>query len=376
MASMTRATILSASALSLFTLFMGACAPEASEEGAGSDDTVGVASEDLRSDSTTRVHMMPMMTEERIAAAEAKAPDQSILAKLTYFGGPVLQNVKVVLINWNSSVPNQSTLASFYQGVTQSAYFDWLSEYNTTSPAQTIGRGSLIKTVVDTGAPTGTSITDAQIQNEIKRLISAGTVAAPDANTLFMIHFPAGVSISAPDGSKSCVVFCAYHGTFVLNNKNVYYGVMPDLSGGCASGCGGNTKINNTTSVASHELIEAVTDAAVGIATVFGPPLAWYDQTNGEIGDICNAQQGTISTPTGTFTVQKEFSNKFNSCIVTPPSGGGTACAHSICTTGAALSSTCDACATKVCAADSFCCSSSWDSVCVGEVGSVCGQTC
>ena len=27
------------------------------------------------------------------------------------------------------------------------------------------------------------------------------------------------------------------------------------------------------------ELIEAVTDGAVGLATVIGPPLAWYDQT-------------------------------------------------------------------------------------------------
>ena len=41
-------------------------------------------------------------------------------------------------------------------------------------------------------------------------------------------------------------------------------------------------------------MIETVTDAEVGMASAFGPPLAWYDTTNGEIGDICNAQQGTI----------------------------------------------------------------------------------
>jgi len=55
---------------------------------------------------------------------------------------------------------------------------------------------------------------------------------------------------------------------------------------------------------------------------------------------------------------------------------GGGGCAHSICTTGAKLTSGCDPCATQICAADSFCCSSSWDSVCVGEVSSVCHQTC
>jgi hypothetical protein len=54
--------------------------------------------------------------------------------------------------------------------------------------------------------------------------------------------------------------------------------------------------------------------------------------------------------------------------------GGG--CAHAICSTGAKLTASCDPCATKICASDSFCCSNSWDSICVGEVKSICGQTC
>jgi hypothetical protein len=40
------------------------------------------------------------------------------------------------------------------------------------------------------------------------------------------------------------------------------------------------------------------------------------------------------------------------------------------------LTSTCDPCVTKICAADSYCCKTKWDSVCVGEVGSICGKTC
>jgi hypothetical protein len=51
-------------------------------------------------------------------------------------------------------------------------------------------------------------------------------------------------------------------------------------------------------------------------------------------------------------------------------------CSHPICSTGGALTSSCDTCAAKVCAADSFCCSNSWDSICVGEVQSVCAQSC
>jgi C1A family cysteine protease len=56
--------------------------------------------------------------------------------------------------------------------------------------------------------------------------------------------------------------------------------------------------------------------------------------------------------------------------------GGGSGCTHPFCSTGAKLASGCDSCATKICAADSYCCSTQWDSFCVGEVSSVCGQTC
>jgi hypothetical protein len=31
---------------------------------------------------------------------------------------------------------------------------------------------------------------------------------------------------------------------------------------------------------------------------------------------------------------------------------------------------------TKICAQDSYCCAGRWDSICVGEAGSICGETC
>ncbi|MGH9885919.1 MAG: S8 family serine peptidase, partial [bacterium] len=55
---------------------------------------------------------------------------------------------------------------------------------------------------------------------------------------------------------------------------------------------------------------------------------------------------------------------------------GGGSCAHPICSTGGRLTSSCDPCAAQICAQDSFCCNTSWDNVCVGEVQSVCHQTC
>jgi hypothetical protein len=384
-------------------------------------------------------HIMPVHHPDR-AAKPAATPNA--LANLQYYGGPVISKVKVYTVFWNNQVQFQSQLNAFYTAVTNSAYFDWLTEYNT--PTQTIGRGSFLGSLVDPSPPAATSITNVDIQNELSKLIDGGKIPKPDADTLYMVHFPPGLSIDL-DGSGSCVVFCAYHNTYVHNGINVYYGVMPDQGGGCAGGCGGDPSMfNNLTSVSSHELVEATTDAAVGLATTVGPPLAWYDTTNGEIGDICNAEQGSIAG----YVVQKQWSNKAGACIVTGgttctpqctgkacgpdgcsgscgtcPSGqtcsadgqcqqgctpsctgkqcgsdgcGGTCgscpsgqtcsadgqcqgtvtCAHDDCTTGGALANGCNACVSSICAVDPYCCTTGWDSICVGEVGSVCGQTC
>lgn len=51
-------------------------------------------------------------------------------------------------------------------------------------------------------------------------------------------------------------------------------------------------------------------------------------------------------------------------------------CAHLVCDTGVALTVGCHPCVDSICAADPFCCSNSWDGLCVGAVGTVCGLTC
>jgi hypothetical protein len=255
---------------------------------------------------TTVIHMLPMG--DPAAAPQAAPPG----AHLTNFGGPTLVNVHVAPLFWNSGVQFQTNLNPFYNDVPNSPIFTLLSQYG-------IGHGDGQAGFVDTRATR--SVSDATVQAEVLTQINAGHLPAPTANTYYPVHFPAGMNVTAPDGSRSCVVFCAYHGTFQVQNAagtivNVNYGVVPDQGGGCAGGCGANAqRVNNLDSVASHELIEAVTDPAVGIATVFGPPLAWYDMTNGEIGDICNGQQGTTTGNGHAYTIQLEFSNAASNCV-------------------------------------------------------------
>lgn len=51
-------------------------------------------------------------------------------------------------------------------------------------------------------------------------------------------------------------------------------------------------------------------------------------------------------------------------------------CAHATCEVGAALTNGCDACVSAICGVDVYCCNTTWDATCVGEVATVCGSTC
>ncbi len=239
--------------------------------------------------------------------------------------------MKAYSVNWGSSVNSQiqTAMPSFYAAITASNMYDWLGEYSTAGlngqdgaagSNQTLGHGSSGGSITITPSITSSTIDDSQIQTELNAQITAGKLPAPDDNAYYAINFPKGVTITQ-GGSSSCVQFCAYHGTFKRGNQNVYYGVLPSLESGtgCDLGCGSNSNfVNNATSVASHELVEATTDAEVGVATVVGRPLAWYNTTDGEIGDICNALQGTITDSSGkSWVVQQEFDNATNTCITT-----------------------------------------------------------
>jgi hypothetical protein len=294
-----------------------------------------------------RLHIVPVLDPNNPNSA-AVAPAAPAGAHLSYFGGPVISNVHVVQVLYGSGSYNAQvagttspTMGQFYGDLTgaNSGYTSLLTQYNTPVSGgtnQTIGNGTFdgLFQIVPSAGNNGSTISDAQIQSELLAQITAGHLPAPvldaagNVNTLYMIFFPPGKTITQ-GGSSSCVAggFCAYHGTTstLLNGKNVLYGVMPDMQSGLCStgGCGNGGVFGNYTSVTSHELTEAITDADVGIATTFAPPLAWYDMVNGEIGDICNGQQGSYVANGTTYTIQLEFSNAANNCVL-PPAGAPT----------------------------------------------------
>src|SRR5207248_9073031 len=94
------------------------------------------------------------------------------------------------------------------------------------------------------------------------------------------VYCPAALTLTL-DGWSSCNVFCAYHNAFTWNGVRAWFSAVADQN--CPLCLEDRTKLNATTVVSTHELIEAVTDP--------DPAQRAWLATNGlEIADICQVQ--------------------------------------------------------------------------------------
>ncbi len=220
--------------------------------------------------------------------------------KLTYRGGPLLGAVEVFTAFWGAEwlaaeAPLLTQLNDFFVFVLNSPLMDQLDEYSVSGTP--ITHGSVSGTAVITDQQPSGSVTDAQIQNLIQVEISNGRLPINKPNSLYFIYLPPGVDVDL-GGQQSCSSFCGYHDSI---GGKIFYAVMPYP--GCSGCVGGLNVLDALTSTSSHELCEAVTDPV--------PGLGWYDDANGEIGDICAWQTKKL----GPWTVQLEWSNKQGTCI-------------------------------------------------------------
>ena len=248
-------------------------------------------------------------------------------SNLKYYGGPVISSAKIYVVYWGAGVDStvKSDIGAFYKTFVTSNHMDWLSEYNTNltgvnghaGTQQTIGRGSYGGEYVIKPANTSTNLMDSDIQTELAAQLSAHKLPKADKNSLYMIHFPPGITINIDAQNASCSSFCAYHEGFVAPKLgNIYYGVMPDLgSGACSFGCGfGGSVFDSTTIVASHEVTEAITDPFPTPGSNPAYPQAWNTVDGSEIGDLCSSTTATVSTSQRTYSIQGEYDNSTSSC--------------------------------------------------------------
>jgi hypothetical protein len=228
-----------------------------------------------------------------------RQPPAAAAPELTYRGGPLLANVEVVALYWGARWQDEplATLLgrvdAFLDFVLTSELLDQLGEYSV--PAIAIGHGRRVASSVLDNVPTSTSISDHQLRDELQ--VALPSLPAPSANRLYSIFLPPNVAV-AMNGAESCQNFCGYHDAI---DGEIFYAVLPYP--GCG-GCVGNlAEFDALTSTASHELAEAITDPV--------PGTGWYDDTNGEVGDICAWKTKRL----GDYVVQLEWSNNAGACI-------------------------------------------------------------
>ncbi|HVU22112.1 MAG TPA: hypothetical protein VHE09_15385 [Rhizomicrobium sp.] len=246
-------------------------------------------------------HIMP--TQQYLEKHSKDIPPPS--GQVFYYGGSVFTSVRVVNVIWGKDVnPAIATAADgLSDAMVQSTYLDQMSIYSTKgaqainghkSTKQVIGRGSYFGQITIKPKNTSTTLTDDDVQAELKHQIKKGKLPVADLNTLYMIYFPRSVSISL-DGLQSCIDFGAYHfatNDLKLSKNNVFYTVEPD--------CG--SQINSVTFAASHEFAEATTDNVPTPGSFPDFPQAWNDANGYEVGDKCSGS-GTLTKGSNHWTV-------------------------------------------------------------------------
>lgn len=231
--------------------------------------------------------------------------------QVDYLGGALLTSMKIVTVTFAS---DDSSLVSSFQNfddtiTTTSWWTDSTSEY-CVMPKGTpcIGPGNPGGHVVLSETPPSnlndtTDGSASDVSNFIQDRVTSGVLPNPDDQTIYVLWFPSGTTIHL-GGATSCSSFGAYHQSTQINPKGG--GAAVEAAYAVEPRCGG---LDYLTFAASHELIEAATDAHPEkkngyVMQDFG--LWFYGQ---EVGDICDYPD-FLTTTAGGYNVQRGWSNK------------------------------------------------------------------
>jgi hypothetical protein len=207
---------------------------------------------------------------------------------VTYHGGFLLPNVEVqglyVGSDWYYD-PNTARFEGFLNYIVNSPYMDMLN-----NAGYGVGRGSASPGLIDPAyLPPGSTVFDSQLRYTLQAEIFNGALQQPDFDRLYVIFVQANVIVTndISGGSSSRNEpngFVGYHSSFVGSNafgvpSNIRYAVVVTPGGQFNGLSSALPAFDQMTSVASHELAEAVTDP--------DPGSGWVDDFTGqEIGDV------------------------------------------------------------------------------------------
>ncbi len=285
------------------------------------------------------------------ASAQAPRPTQ-----LYYYDGRVVSNAQVVMVLWGGNVSStvSGAMPQFYRDLLTSTYWETLVEYSTgifptdqSLPQSRFGPGTnqFIEAGTFAGmyaiAPsiTATTVTDQQLELEILGQIAAGNLPAPTtdalgyANTIYMVHTPANVTVNvayaAQDGSSTSIALCGRSGIFsehlhfTYHNLNVPIGVVPDQGPltACTTNSGNTDYVGAETFQSAQLLLDITTapDRAPSLLPDVSAPVGWIDPNNGELGFLCGLITGfangvPLTLNGSTYKVPLVWSQMNHSC--------------------------------------------------------------
>jgi hypothetical protein len=299
-------------------LFVCACSGSAELADAGPDAGADAA------DATSEPDVVDAAPDVPIDRWVAPVKPWQRMPVADYLGGALLTSMKVITVTYASDdAALVARMQTFGDTITQTPWWTASTAEYCVLPAGSpcIGPGSsgghvvlneaAPATLVDTDDGNGSSVVQF-----IQDHITSGAFPPPDDQTIYQIYFPTGTTITF-DGGKSCSSFGAYHYSATFS--------VPD--GGTVEGayaieprCSGEPYI---TMAASHELIEAATDAHPGkVRGYVMQDLSW-NRLGDEVGDLCDHPWSFDTMVESTFTVQRGWSNVsalagHDPCVIAP----------------------------------------------------------
>lgn len=302
-------------------------------------------------DGTVHIHPTP---DQSVQIRTQLAPATS--GVLSYHGGPIMSGEYLYAIFWvPAKLQNGQTtsLTAKYEATVKQMLSDYpyhaiannSTQYYSSIAGATnyfVSQGGLAGAYVDMNpypasgchdaVTPGNCITDAQLQTEIKRVMTVNGWT-PGLNKLFLVFTSIGEGSCSDSTSSSCAytAYCGYHGNFGSTSNPTLYVNMPYANPTyCyASGSGqhspnGDVPSDAAVNIASHEITEANTDPLVSKG-----PYGWYDNANGyEIGDLCAWTFGSADWDSGlanqnwnghNYDLQLEYNNHTASCVKIGP---------------------------------------------------------
>lgn len=317
---------------------LGAVVVLALAPGAAGAQTRAVAPGHFRGIVTARTSAGRALARKLANRGKALGLPGAASSNLQYNGGPVMHSDANYAIYWepsgySTSSSYKSVINGYFANVAAASgattndysvstqYYDGSGNiaYNASAGGSTVDTNAYPASgcVSTSGGP---CITDAQLQTEVNRVVSANGWPR-GMGAIYYVYFPSGVTTCTDVTSSQCsgTVYCAYHSSMGSGSSTTLYANMAyDAVSGCDSGEHPNgNPADAELNVTSHENIEAITD-----------PLgsAWYDSSGQEIGDKCNFNFGAPlggspgaeyneQIASGTYYLQQEWSNATSGCV-------------------------------------------------------------